>query len=442
MSTLFSQCAPAPLIDALVHRDNTMKHAARWRPVPLLLAVASLAGLAGNARADVVTDWNAKTGELIAEAKLGTPPAIRVMAIVQTAGYDAANAVTRRYPGALGTIQAAPGASVEAAVAAAHRATLSKLMPAQQANIDAAYRAALAAVPDSPAKAAGIEAGAQAAAAVLASRADDGATAAEAYRPITTPGAYVPTAVPAVMQWPQRKPWLMANAAQFRPGEPPALTSEAWARDYNEVKSLGSKSSAGRSAEHAEIARFWEYSLPPIYYGVVRSVAEQPGRDVTRNARLFAAAAQAMDDAMIGVFDAKYHYNFWRPATAIRNGDTDHNDATQRDASWTPFIETPMHPEYPSAHTILAATVGALLKAEVDGGPMPVLTTTSPTAKGVTRRWTNVDDFVREVANARVYEGLHYRFSTEAGAAMGRQLGELAAARHLRPAAVPIAKMD
>ena len=149
------------------------------------------------------------------------------------------------------------------------------------------------------------------------------------------------------------------------------------------------RASTRRSAEQTEIARFWEYSLPPIYYGVVRSVAPQPGRDVARNARLFAAVAQAMDDAMIGVFDAKYHYNFWRPVTAIRNGDIDGNDATERDASWAPLIDAPMHPEYPSGHSILAGAVGAVLKAEIGDGPMPVLTTTSPTAKGATRRWTS-----------------------------------------------------
>jgi hypothetical protein len=128
---------------------------------------------------------------------------------------------------------------------------------------------------------------------------------------------------------------------------------------------------------------------------------------------------------MIAVFDAKYHYNFWRPATAIRNGDNDGNDATEREASWAPLIDAPMHPEYPSAHSILAAVVATVLKAEVADGPMPVLTTTSPTAKGVTRRWTNLDDFTREVASARVYEGIHYRTSTDVGITMGQQIGAL-----------------
>jgi hypothetical protein len=224
----------------------------------------------------------------------------------------------------------------------------------------------------------------------------------------------------------------MASASQFRPGPPPALASGLWARDYNEVKALGGRNSARRNAGQTEIARFWEYSLPPIYHGVVRSVAGMPGREPAQNARLFAAVAQAMDDAMIAVFDAKYHYNFWRPSTAIRNADIDGNDATEPEAGWTPFIETPMHPEYPSAHSILAASVATVLRAEVGDGAMPVLATSSPTAKGAVRRWAQIDDFVQEVSDARIYEGVHFRTSTEAGAAMGRQVGELAVARQLR----------
>ncbi len=224
---------------------------------------------------------------------------------------------------------------------------------------------------------------------MLARRADDGAATAESYRPHTTAGMYVPTATPAVTQWPQRKPWVMSSAAQFRPGPPPALTSDAWARDFNEIKSLGAKNSTRRTAEQTEIARFWEYSLPSIYHGVVRSVALAPGRDVAQNARMFAAVAQAMDDAMISVFDAKYQYNFWRPATAIRNGDIDGNDATQREASWSPFVDAPMHPEYPSATASWRGAVGAVLKADVGRGPMPVLDDHEPERE---RRGAQLDE--------------------------------------------------
>jgi hypothetical protein len=383
------------------------------------LIAALLAGTALNANADVITEWNTKAGEFIVESKLGTPPAIRVMALVQTAAYEAVQA-------------SRGGASAEAAVAAAHRATLVKLLPAQQAAIEAAYQVALTAIPEGPAKAAGIVIGERAAGTTLAQRASD-SIAAETYRPHTTAGAYVPTATPAAPTWSLRKTWQMTGPTQFRAAPPPALTSATWARDYNEVKSFGAKSSTQRTAEQTEIARFWEYSLPPIYFGVVRSVAAQPGRDVMRNARLFAAAAQALDDGMVGVFDSKYHYNFWRPATAIRNGDVDGNDETARDASWSPLIPEPMHPEYPSAHATLAGAVGAVLKAEIGAGAVPVLATASPTAKGATRRWTSIDDFVREVSESRIYAGIHYRFSTDAGIALGTNIGELTARRVLQP---------
>ncbi len=389
------------------------------------LAAIALAAGAAHARADVVTDWNIKTHEIIGEARLGTPPATRVVAIVQTAVFDAASAAARRAPGA------AQADAVAAAVAAANRVSMAKLMPAQDAAIQAAYGQALVAIADGPAKTAGIAAGEAAAQAVLAARLDDGAGAQEKYRPHTSPGMYVPTALPAAPTWPQRKPWVMHSAAQFRPAAPPALTSATWTRDFNEVKAMGGRISTRRTAEQTEVARFWDYSMPAIYHGVLRSVALQPGRDVLRNARLYAAASQAMDESLIAVFDAKYAYNFWRPSTAIRNAELDANDATETDASWSSFIDTPMHPEYPSAHSILASAVGTVLKVDIGGNARPELSTTSPTAKGVTRRWTGIDDFVNEVSVARVYEGVHFRFSTEVGMAMGRQIGEAVATKLL-----------
>lgn len=398
-----------------------MKHLAKST-----LAIALLAALGQPARADSVTDWNTKLAEFVTEAKMGTPPAVRITAIVQTAAWQAAQAAAAAHGGK------DRAARIDAAIAAAHRATLAKLMPAQQAAIDAATQAALAQLPEGPAKAAGIAMGEQAAAAVLAARLDDGAGTPDSYRPHTTPGAYVPTAPAAVTQWAQRRPWLMVSPAQFRPAAPPALSSEAWAREFEEVKLYGSKASTRRSAEQTDIARFWDYSLPSIYHGVLRSVALQPGRDTLRNARMFAVAAQAMDDALISVFEAKYHYGFWRPVTAIRNGDGDGHGATQRDAGWSSLIDAPMHPEYPSGHSILAGAVGAVIEAEVGKGPMPVLSTASPSAKGATRRWTSVEDFVQEVSDARIWGGIHYRFSTAAGAAMGRSIGQLATQRELQ----------
>jgi Protein of unknown function (DUF3455)/PAP2 superfamily len=414
-----------------MHLGETMKIANNRKAA---LAAGGLLAFTLGAQADVVTDWNTKAGELIVEAKLGTPPANRVMAIVQTAVHEAVNNASLRQPG---------DTALDAAVAAANRVTLSKLIPAQEASITHAYQAALAKLADGPAKAAGIAAGEQAAAAVLARRTDDGTATPERYRPHTTAGSYVPTSAVAASQWPARKPWLLASAAQFRPGPPPALTSVVWARDYDEVKTLGAKASKQRSAEQTEVARFWDYSLPPIYHGVVRSVANTPGRSVAQNARLFATVTQAMDDAMIAVFDAKYHYNFWRPVTAIRNGESDGNSATQAEAGWASFIESPLHPEYPSAHSILAATLGTILQAEVGNAKLPVLSTSSPTAQGTTRRWTRIDDFMTEVAYSRVWGGIHYRTSGEVGLAMGRQIGALAVAQQaaqIPPVLTPVSE--
>lgn len=407
--------------------NGTKKHR-----IALLVVAASL--LTGPmARADVVTEWNVKAGDIVVDAKLGPAPGNRVMAIVQTSVYEAANAITKRYPASGRNLEAAPGASVDAAIAAANRATLAKLVPSQQAAIDTAYQAALASIADGPAKIAGVAVGEKAAAAILALRLNDGAAMAETYRPYTTAGVYVPTVIPAVPQWPQRTPWLMTSPAQFRPGLPPELTSEVWAREYNEIKALGGKNSSRRTPEQTEIARFWEATGHSIYHGVVRSVATMPGREVTQNARLFAAVTQAMDDAVIAIFDAKYHYNFWRPVTAIRNGDIDGNDATERDPAWAPFIETPMHPEYPCAHCIASGAVGTVLQADIGADPMLILTTTSSTAKGAARNWTKIDDFMQEVANARIYDGVHYRTSTTVGTGMGKQIGELAVAKYLQP---------
>ena len=151
------------------------------------------------------------------------------------------------------------------------------------------------------------------------------------------------------------------------------------------------------------------------------------GRDAADNARLFAAAAMAMDDALIAVFDAKYTYNFWRPVTAIRNAEGD-----LRDPGWLPLIDTPMHPEYPCAHCIVSASLGAVLRAELGAGPVPTLSSTSSTANGARREWTSVDAFVQEVALARILDGVHYRNSTMVGTAMGKQIGELAAQRLAR----------
>lgn len=393
-----------------------------------LASLACVALLAPAAGADVVTDWDKVACDAVGAAKPATPAGVRVLAITQTAVFEAVNRITARYPGASGEQPA--NASVEAAVAAANRAVLTRLLPAGKDAVEAMYEKAMAAIPDGDARQVGIAVGERAAADVMARKQGDGFDAQESYRPVTQAGVYVATTIPAAPQWSQRKAWLLESPSQFRPGPPPTLDSALWARDYNEIKALGAKNGSTRSAEQTQIAKFWEATLPSIYHGLVRSVADRPGRDLTQNARLFAAVAQGMDDALISVFDAKYHYAFWRPVTAIRNGDIDGNDATARDASWTPLIDTPMHPEYPCAHCILSATVGTILVADANGEPLPELFTTSYMLEGVTRRWKTVDEFMQEVADGRIYDGVHFRNSTEVGTAMGRKVGALAAKTH------------
>ena len=382
---------------------------------------ALLLALATCAHADVVTDANAKAAEITSKHP-ATPIAVRMMAIVQVSVFDAVSAITGRYSQLRANVTAAPGASVEAAVASATRTALLKLMPAQQAAIEADYQAVLRPLADGQAKSNGIAVGEQAATAVLAACADDGWNAPNTYQPHAAPGVYVPTMFPAVPHWGKRKTWVMTSADQFRPGPPPSLTSDTWKRDYAEIKALGGKGSTQRTADQTAIAQFWEAMQPVVYWPVARSVANTPGRTVADNARLFAVAGMAMDDALVAVFDAKYTYNFWRPVTAIRNAEGD-----ARDAGWMPFIDTPMHPEYPCAHCIVSASLGEVLKAEIGSGAVPKLSSASYTASGAVRTWTTVDDFVQEVSLGRIYDGVHYRISTEVGSAMGKKIGELAA---------------
>lgn len=410
-------------------RINSMEYRIKCQRIVLLITTVWVFTIS-SAHADAVTEWNQQAGDIVVSANIGPLPAERALAMVHAAVYEAANAITQRYPASDLKLEAASGTSVEAAVAAANHAVLSKLIPAQQTAIDNVYQAALAAIADGPAKTGGIAIGKKAAAAILALRIEDGAAGLEIYRPHTSAGVYIPTVIPETPQWAQRRPWLMTNPAQFRPAPPPELGSELWARDYNEVKALGRKDSQQRTSEQTEIAHFWEEVMPPIYHGIVRSVANVPGREITQNARLFAAVTQASDDALIAVFDAKYHYGFWRPMTAIRNGDIDGNDATERDPSWIPFIDTPMHPEYPCAHCIVSAAVGTVLQAEIGAGATPLLTTTSNAAGGAVRSWVKIDDFMQEVINARIYDGVHYRNSGMIGAAMGKQIGNLAVRKY------------
>ena len=378
----------------------------------------------GLPRADVIADWNDKACGIVAKVGPGSA-GHRIMTIVQVSVFEAVNSIEPRYPMYIAKVTAPGGASVDAAVAAANRAVLLEHVPGEKTAIEDAYQSALAAIPDGPAKADGVAVGEKTASAVLARAAADGSNVAETYQPRTTPGVYVPTTVPVFSTWVKRTPWIMARPDQFRPGPPPSLASEQWVKDYNEVKALGAKNSSVRTPEQTDIARFWEDTRPLIYHPLMRSVAMLPGRTVSQNAHFYAAGTMALDDAFIAIYDAKYTYQFWRPITAIRNGGG--NPALVQDAGWTPFITTPMHPEYPCAHCVGAAALGAVIEAEIGSGPMPILSTSSPTAGGMTRTWKNVSELREEVKAARIYDGVHYRNSANVGDDMGRKIGRLVA---------------
>lgn len=403
-------------------------------------ALVLLATLPKAATADVISDWNAKAEAIAIEKRILPPPNARGLAIMHVAMFEAVNAVERRYSPYRLHLQADKSLSKDAAAAAAAHAVLLALYPDQQAGLESTLKASLGHIPDGDSKAKAVELGKQAAAGLLAWRANDGADAPETYRPVTAPGVYVPTIVPVSSTYGGVTPWVMEKGAQFRPAPPPALDSATWTHDLNEIRELAGRASTKRTPEQTEIARFWFMTGPQAWNAVVRQLAGLKKLDVVDSARLFALVSMAGDDAFIAVFDAKYHYNFWRPITAVRNADITGNAATPRDAGWLPFGQsalpfgdTPMHPEYPCAHCISAAAIGAVLKS-VLGNDVPEFAMTSPAAPGVTRKWTRIQDYTDEISAARIFAGFHYRFSTKVGEEMGRQIGEFTMATQLRGA--------
>ncbi len=401
------------------------------------LAAVAIFGLAQPASADVIADWNENAVSYGVLHNIGPPPAERIIAMTQVAMFDAVNSIERKYQPYLAQLPASPTASKVAAAAAAAGTVLGGINPQTQATIKSLLESYLAAIPDSPAKAEGIKLGEAIAAKILEERADDGARAPDTYRPRATAGVYVPTAPTAASQWPKVKPFALTSASQFRPPAPIALKSTEWATDYNEIKELGGRASAKRSARQTEDARFWLVVDGRGYYPVIRTVAEARKLSVIESARLFALAAVAREDALIAVFDAKYHYEFWRPVTAIRNGDIDNNSATERDPAWAPIDATPMHPEYPCAHCISSAGLVGVMEVVFGTAEMPEVSIMSPTAPGVVHHWTNVRAFSDEVSEARIWAGFHYRSSTKVGQDMGFRIGEYVAKNFMQP--VPVA---
>jgi hypothetical protein len=367
---------------------------------------------------------------------MGPPPAERITAMTHLAMFDAINSIERKYRPYLVQLAVAPTTSREAAAAAAAGTVLAAVDPRGPAEMKTALTTYLAAIPNSADKEAGVKLGEAVAAKFLEARANDGAKAPDTYRPRTAPGVYVPTAPLAAPQWGGVKPFALTSASQFRPAPPIALDSEEWAANYNEVKDVGGRNSIKRSARQTEDARFWLAVDGRIYYPVITGIVAAKKPSLIDSARLFALGAVARADTLIAVFDAKYQYEFWRPVTAIRNGDIDGNEATERDAAWQPVGPTPMHPEYPCAHCISSAGLAGVVQTVLGTAEMPEVAMESPTLPGVVHRWTDVHAFTDECSQARILAGLHYRFSVKAGEDMGYKIGEYVAKNIMQPVTV------
>jgi hypothetical protein len=387
------------------------------------------------ASANVITDWDEK-GVAVTVPSLGVAspyPPQRMMAMVHAAMFDAVNSIERRYRPYLVQLPANPATSKEAAAAAAAAAVLATIDTKTAGEMNAALATYLASIPDGAAKSDGVKLGEAIAAKVLEVRTNDGSDAPDAYRPRTTPGVYVATAIPWSSMWPNMKPFAMANPSQFRPSPPVSLESREWATDYNELKDYGGQASTKRTAQQTEIARFWPFGPTAAYHPFARQIVTAKQLSVVDSARFMALVALGLNDAVIAVLDAKYYYSFWRPITAIRNGDIDGNPATEREATWQPVLTTPMHPEYPCAHCIQGGSVAGVVKAVFGSLDIPEVAMNSPALPGVTRRWSNMTAFTEEIENARIWAGLHYRFSTRVGTGMGLQIGEYVVKNVMQP---------
>jgi len=397
-----------------------------------IVGLSVLVAAAGPVGADVITDWNQKALPTVTKYSLGAP-AYRDLAIMHLAMYQCVNSIEPRYEPYKTKLDAPATALKEAAAAVSAAVVLSKLHPDDQAKVDAELKQYLAQIPDGPAKDQGIALGQKVADGLLTLRANDGSNEPDSYRPRTTAGRYVATAPVVVPMWGKVAPFAMKSGSQFRPGPPIDLKSREWAENYNEIKAIGAKNSTTRTPLQTETGRFWLYTGPGTFMPLAVQLAQAKGLGVNENARLFALVAMATADAMVAIFDAKYHYEFWRPITAIRNGDIDGNPQPERDATWDSLGPAPMHPEYPCAHCIVAGAAGTVMQAVFGTGTLPEFSLTTPTAPGVTHRWTRLEDYIAEPSNARIWAGIHYRFSTKVGTEMGRKIADYTVQNFLRP---------
>ncbi len=394
----------------------------------VIALVTSLAALP--ASANVITDWDTH-GVAFVQGNAPAPPpqaggptgAMRTIALMHIAMFEAVNAIEPRYQPFHGAPKPKVDASQDAAAASAAATVLTRLYPESAPKVKEALDRSLAAVPDGEAKIRGIKLGEESAHSIIELRAKDGYGTPNAFRPVTQPGVYTQTMITVGWDFIKMTPFAMNSPEQFRPPPPIALASEEWAKNYNEMKDIGEKNSTKRTPRQTENARFWLTVIPLSNQPLARHVAIARNMSVVDTARFMSLVSMAEVDALIAVFDAKYHYTFWRPITAIRNGDIDGNPGTEPVATWQPIDITPMHPEYPCAHCILSGAVASVIATTLGTEEIPEVSLTSPTAPGVTHKFANVRDFNKEAEEGRIAAGFHWRFSTVVGSDMGWKIG-------------------
>jgi PAP2 superfamily len=398
-------------------------------------------GTALRARADVVTSWN--SAALAAIRASGTPPPVasRSLAILHVSIYDAVNGISRRHEPYLveSTVQAS--ASEVAAASAAALRVLTGLFPAQAPQFTALHQTIVQTIKDGPQKQSGLTWGGLVADRILASRANDGSAALVPPPGGTGPGVWEPTppafAPYLLTQWGQVAPFVMESGDALRPNGPPPLNSARWAADYNEVKALGAAVGSTRTADQSQIARFWAdgagTETPPGHWNhIAQDVAAAQGNTVEQNARMFALLNLAMADAAICAWDAKYVFHFWRPVTAIRVGDTDGNDATAADPTWSSFITTPPFPDYISGHSTFSGAAARIL-ARFYGRDDIAFVTGSDALPGVLRSFAGFAAAAAEAGASRIFGGIHYGSANRDGLAAGTVIGDLTFANFLQP---------
>jgi hypothetical protein len=398
----------------------------------LAVAVTLVLASAAVARADAVTDWNGYATTVIVTNERQLPQVSPLhYAMVQGAVYDAVNAIEpidRRYQPYLVLPAATPWDSQDAAAATAAFRVLVALFPNQLPTLQPLYDASLAAIPDGPAKAGGIAVGGEAAAAMIAKRAGDGRGDPVPVPIGSEPGEWRLTP-PAFLLDPAPwlsivRPFLLPRADMFRSEGPNALTSAEYAEDFDEVKRVGSTTSTIRTDDQTDAARFWQTNGPGLFNGVMNTLAADPRRELgsADRARLLAMANLAMADAAIACWEDKYHWRFWRPVTAIREAANDGNPATEPDSDWTPLIVTPPFPDHPSAHGCMSGALVHTLQNFF--GTDKVAFSGFSTNSRTTRSFDRLSAAIKEIIDARVWGGIHFRTADMQGAVLGKKVAQ------------------